>query len=319
MATKRSKPSVHFIFADHSPGKKYMHRSERDSTKAWVFESASGVKHDLVVSGHNIDEIVDGPSNRKKPHAGSTFYESQKEFLRKLLRKKKKVVVGEREQAEMVGMLDDLSQRAYDAWRNCKTYPTLSNIKNYYRQVSLFTDARHRLVADTIEELIKEGHVPIEAQYGSGHSGFQEELRLRGIRSTHELKPKVFSWAVRIRRHITRQLMLERYPSKRKAFRNPNATEYKKAYIAELIEDDLVEPVLGKPEHNISDAEISYYNKVSNHLVDHLTLPQIDEIIRTQNNALIFQYNKLPNPLNKDQSHNDVLGFRRAVEKRVKK
>ncbi|MBU2099998.1 hypothetical protein KKG83_05025 [Candidatus Micrarchaeota archaeon] len=265
IARKPKIKKVHFEFDSHAFGQPYSRRKPKKKTKSIVVERAVGLNRQFNHSDFlSIEE-------------GDVFDKSYNKYLSAALAQGKNVVAGENANKRQLAKLKDLSEREEKLFYEANALHTQEKIEEYFKAEAKYEKFRHRLIINTV----KNSQKPLQGRYGTTHSLLTRELKEKGIDSSRDIKPQVFSWSS----IVTRKLLLGKEPS---------SSEYKRAFISEKIP---VKQILGKEASELTSKDFRFYMLVSTSLLRGLSEVQLDRVIHEGNYSLVFTLNGLPDPI----------------------
>jgi len=289
---RRKRNPVHFVFEAHSPEQEYRKGKLPRNIKTIVFELYKGWPKGQPLT----EEIVN------KFPSDTRFEKTRKEFFLKALKESRRFVAGETVTLAEKKRLMLLEGREFMRWTYAFFEPSLKDIQKYFVAKARNNRFRHELIKKTIKELIEKKVIPLEARYGTTHSLLSMELRKQGIESSRTIKPQVF---------LPQEILLRKLTLGIKASQI-KPVEYKKAF-ADLIShtnEKMNEIIAGKKYEKWTEKDTRFFSLVETTLLNKLSEPQIDEIIKTRNPGLMFEFNGLPNPLKEQIPH---IEFRKKL------
>lgn len=207
----------------------------------------------------------------EKLDAGSARARGERDrYLRDALLRRKRVVAGETATQSEYFRLSRQNNRRQTALNRAIRQPTTANIRMLFLTDSHFHALRHRLIRQTIKQLITKKELPAQGYYGNVHSLLSAELKREGVLFNRKVAPQVFTHAT----ELTRRLMRGVSP------RSISSTAYKRAFLSEILGQDVpVAHLLGKKTSDITPEDAIFFAHVQRALIGRMSEAQCDQLI----------------------------------------
>lgn len=264
---KVKRKSIHFHFAPHPPGERYLPKELSTRTKSHLYEMADG-------------RSANYQSNESRINRTRNVY------LRKIARRGQ-VMAGEE---DLFG--EDLHwfpETWADRIELTYAHPTVSTIQDYFIFTARWYKLRHEKILANVDYLSEEKMLPLTARYGGLHSLLSSTL---GKRASRTISPQVFSFES----EVTRRLMRGQDPE------SISSLDYKRAFVTALAENhrDLMYALSGKAIEKLTAKDYLRASLILRTMIGRLNEEKLNEILHRKNVDLIWQANGFTNLIGRD-------------------